>query len=153
MKQGELEFKKKTCLCNTGYFGDSCQYKGPCTELKFQDGESFPGYLSSFHLLYKDDGKPLFVHDRPAYIQRPEYMEYQVLLFDGGRWLVIGSVCLYDHNSTALGKSLIRQALTASQTPMLTRSNAKPGTDPSQRYMKTQIHKNLALCVLGFSWI
>jgi len=87
---GEREFEKKTCDCDPGHFGDSCQFKGPCTEMIFQDDE-FPGYGKSFHLLYSEDKKPLMVHDRPAYIlKNPSSVdEFAALVFDGGRWRLV----------------------------------------------------------------
>jgi hypothetical protein len=87
------ELKKKTCQCNPGHFGISCQFQGPCTELIFQEDE-FPGYRKKFQLMYHNN-EPLMVHDRPAYIQRNFSIDgtlgFAFVIYDGGRWKVVES--------------------------------------------------------------
>mmetsp|Transcript_24157 Transcript_24157/g.43522 ORF Transcript_24157/g.43522 Transcript_24157/m.43522 type:complete len:177 (+) Transcript_24157:250-780(+) len=95
--------KKNYCECDPGFYGDSCQFEGPCTELGFQDDE-FLGYGKRLSLLYDDDKNPLMFHGQPTYIiENPSSTDqYAVLLFDGGRWIVITFefFCLWDDDTT-----------------------------------------------------
>mmetsp|Transcript_4257 Transcript_4257/g.8827 ORF Transcript_4257/g.8827 Transcript_4257/m.8827 type:complete len:837 (+) Transcript_4257:208-2718(+) len=98
---GECNTTSLSCDCSPGYFGDSCQFSGPCTELQMNaefHGIEF-GWEKSFHLL-RNEGEPVMFYQRPVYIQRlsPAGI-FGIVIFDGGRWDVARS----DH-ITSLGE-------------------------------------------------
>lgn len=91
---GMCNKETKSCDCYENYFGNSCQFRGPCTELAMDD-EFYGwehGWEKNFHLLYHK-GDPVFFLERPVYYQRLPATsdEFGIMLYDGGRWEVIRS--------------------------------------------------------------
>ena len=92
--QGECNDETKSCVCDDKSFGDTCQFRGPCTELQMNDefaGLSY-GWGKSFKLLYRIS-EPVYFYGRPVYIQKLVAKSdiFGIILFDGGRWMVIRS--------------------------------------------------------------
>jgi hypothetical protein len=60
------------CECDPGFFGEKCQFRGPCTMLSMNEeftGKNH-GWQKDFHLLYlEQEQKPVLFLDRPAYYQ------------------------------------------------------------------------------------
>lgn len=94
-KGGDCSFRgscsaEKRCECGTGFFGDSCQFSGPCTKLSGHDefhGLYTRGYQKNWDLMYLK-GNPVMVYDRPVYVQNTDEDIFDVIVYDGGRWFV-----------------------------------------------------------------
>jgi len=69
--RGECHPEERFCQCSPGFFGDSCQFSGPCTELVGHDelhGLYNRGYQKEWDLMYLN-GDAVMVYDRPVYVQ------------------------------------------------------------------------------------
>jgi len=92
--RGKCIAATKSCRCKEGFFGNACQFRGPCTKMQMDEGfhGTTAGFGNSFDLLYYK-GKPLMVNHRPVYSQNlpssPDVLG--VIWFDGGRWSVFQS--------------------------------------------------------------
>uniref|UniRef100_A0A6S8Z0G3 EGF-like domain-containing protein n=2 Tax=Chaetoceros debilis TaxID=122233 RepID=A0A6S8Z0G3_9STRA len=85
---GDCNAITKSCECYEDYFGQRCQFQGPCTEMVMQNAFHGFGGGKSFDLA-SFDRRPVMVNDRPVYFQKPSDGNLVLILFDGGRWLVI----------------------------------------------------------------
>jgi len=89
--RGECHPEKRFCQCSQGFFGDSCQFSGPCTELVGHDelhGLYNRGYQKEWDLMYLG-GDAVMVYDRPVYVQNVS-MQYQ-----RGTFLIITSLTMF----------------------------------------------------------
>mmetsp|Transcript_9595 Transcript_9595/g.27342 ORF Transcript_9595/g.27342 Transcript_9595/m.27342 type:complete len:852 (+) Transcript_9595:87-2642(+) len=85
------------CICDDDHFGERCELTGPCPRIKL-DSRSPPFTVSNFLLSDQyslltspnEDGdeKPVKVHYRPVYVADVGGGYFDVMLFNGRRWMI-----------------------------------------------------------------
>ena len=82
-----------SCICEQGYYGDSCKYSEPTSQIMInKDFGGFPSYSSEiFHALRDENNEIVKIYDHPIYIQNNSESELEVFTFVGTRWILTKS--------------------------------------------------------------